>query len=70
MNGLHLENENTIFFAANLLYPFCKRWILSRLGDKYEEFFQYLGLTPEEIQVARINKDQNADGAILELWNK
>ena len=63
-------SANQIYIAANLDFTFCKKWILNRLGDKYPAFFQCLGLTPEEIQVAHSNNNQNADGAIRELWNE
>ncbi len=68
-------NSGAFFYKAFLftdkldLY-FCKRYILNKLGNSYEEFFQHLGLTPAEIQVAQKNNNQDALGAMRELWNK
>ena len=56
-----------IFVDKLKIYRKC---IAKNLGNSYPEFYQHLGLTPAEIEVARSNNNQNAEGAMLELWNK
>ena len=53
-----------------LEFKFYNEYILKKLGNTYPEFFLHLGMTLQEIQVARCNHNQNADGTMLELWNK
>ncbi len=62
----HIDN----WFPDTLGIRVYQRYILNKLGNKYPAFFQYLGLTPAEIQTSQTNHNQNAAGATLELWNK
>ncbi len=48
----------------------CQRHILNRIEQNYLGFFQYLGLTSEEILTAQKNHNQYSYGAMVELWNK
>ena len=41
--------------------------ILKKLGRGYPVFFQYLGLTPEQIQIAEKNNNRDAEGTMVEL---
>ena len=51
-------------------FMICKKYVLGKLGNTYPDFFQHLGLTSQEIQVAQIDNNQNADGAMQVLWER
>ncbi len=59
-----------LFITDTLEFKFYKTHILNKLGSSYPAFFQHLGLTPEQVQIAQGNNNRNADGAMQELWNK
>ena len=46
------------------------RTVLKKLGNNYPLFFRCLSLTPEEIQTAQVNHNQNAAMTKQELWDK
>ncbi len=59
-----------IFVIVKLKYMFCKKHVLDKLGNEYPDFFLHLGLKYPDIKTAQINNNQDAAGAIRQLWDR
>ncbi len=61
---------NFLLLLDTIKFPIWQRMVLKKLGNNYQLFFRCLSFTPEDIQTARMNNNQDARNTKQELWDQ